>query len=116
MNYLAIVRAARKARKVRASEEASASAHVPQCEKSEICEKSPEVQMEGAVPGWVPHPLLSGLRVYRGSVEASTPPAGWNGVIPADCGRAPFCTKLGPCPARRQSGSCALADDDRWTA
>jgi hypothetical protein len=109
MSYLDIVRAARKARKVRAEEEATTREHAPECEISEISEKSPDVQAEDAVPGFVPHPVLSGLRVYRGRVEPSTPPEAWDGAAPDDCGKPPFCAKLGPCPGWGRNGACPLA-------
>jgi hypothetical protein len=109
MNYLDIVRAARKARKGRGNEEASISVHIPECEISEISEKSPDVQADGALPGFVPHPVLSGLRVYRGSVEPSTPPEEWSGTAPDDCGKPAFCAKLGPCPGWGRNRACPLA-------
>jgi hypothetical protein len=109
MNYLDIVRAARKARKVRANEKVSTSVHVPECEKSEISEKSAEVQTEGALPRFVPHPVLSGHRVYRGSVEPSAPPEAWDGAAPDECGKPAFCAKLGPCPGWGRNRACPLA-------
>ncbi len=109
MSYLDIVRAARKARKVRAEEEATTREHAPECEISEISEKSPDVQAEDAVPGFVPHPVLSGLRVYRGDVEATRSPDGWQGVAPADCGVPAACRTLGPCPGWGRNGACPLA-------
>jgi hypothetical protein len=116
MSYLDIARAARKARKVRVNEGGTTRIHVPECEISEISEKSPEVQTDGVRPGFVPHPVLSGIRVYRGSVEASTPPAGWNGVVPTDCGKRGICAKLGPCPGSGSTGACPLAPTMRTEA
>jgi hypothetical protein len=110
MTYLTIARAAfdetRKTRKVRTDEgNESASGY----EINEKNEKSPDVQAKGATTGFVPHPVLSSIRVYRGSVEASTPPAGWNGVVPTDCGKRAICAKLGPCPGWGSTGACPLA-------
>ena len=42
----------------------------------------------------------------RGPVEASTPPAGWEGVAPADCGAPPACRTLGPCAHFTEHGQC----------
>jgi hypothetical protein len=109
MDYLVIVRAARKARKVRAEEQATTHEHASECEISEKSEKSPEVQVEGAVPGFVPHPVLRGLRVYRGRVEPSTPPEAWGGTVPDDCGKPAICAKLGPCPGWGRNGACPFA-------
>jgi hypothetical protein len=110
MTYLTIARAAfdetRKTRKVQANEgNNSASGY----EINEINEKSPDVHEEGALPGLVPHPVLSGLRVYRGDVEATRSPNGWQGVAPADCGVPAACRTLGTCPGWGRNGTCPLA-------
>jgi hypothetical protein len=61
------------------------------CEKSEISEKSRAVSASG---------------VHRGPVEASPPPAGWDGIAPAGCGALIACRTLGPCRHFTETGRC----------
>jgi hypothetical protein len=71
-------------------------------------DKSPSVSFVSAATSrfwrfrgeWVPHPTVPGIRVYRGDVEASLPPDGWDGaadMLPADCLTPAICGKLGRC-------------------
>jgi putative DNA primase/helicase len=41
-------------------------------------------------------------------IEASAPPADWDGQIPVDCGQPKVCQVLGPCAASLQTGGCLL--------
>lgn len=47
---------------------------------------------------------LAWVRVPRGEVEASTPPAGWDGSLPDGCRWPQLCQTLGPCPFQRTCG------------
>ena len=51
-------------------------------------------------------PNLRWLRVSTAPVEASRPPEGWQGQVPAGC-RVPLaCCVLGPCPHFTQHARC----------
>jgi hypothetical protein len=43
-------------------------------------------------------PTLRWAYVSKEPVEASVPPSGWDGAVPADCGKPAICAKLGACP------------------
>jgi hypothetical protein len=69
-------------------------------EKNEENEESPESGQ------WVPHPLMSGILVYRGPVAATTVPEGWAGTAPTGCSRPAICQPLGPCKHFQAHGQC----------
>jgi hypothetical protein len=54
-------------------------------------------------------PTLRWAQVSKEPVEASVPPDGWDGAVPADCGKPVICAKLGACPGYEDRGACPLA-------
>jgi hypothetical protein len=81
----------------------------PRYERNEFDERSPKPILRAEQSGWVPHPTLPGIRVYRGEVEASTAREGWDGVVPIDCGRPAMCAQLGACAGSVEHGARPLA-------
>jgi hypothetical protein len=51
------------------------------------------------------------MRVSQTEVEASAPPAGWAGTLPAICGWRSLCQSLGPCPRHLAGGPCRVDGD-----
>jgi len=51
-------------------------------------------------------PPLRWVPVNRGPVQASKPPADWDGSVPAGCGVLLCCRMLGPCQHFAQHGHC----------
>lgn len=51
-------------------------------------------------------PALRWVRVSTAPVEASRPPEGWNGQVPAGCSVPHACCALGPCPHHAALGRC----------
>ena len=49
---------------------------------------------------------LTWHHVYQGPVEATVPPASWDGHVPEGCGAPPSCRVLGPCHYVTQHGRC----------
>jgi hypothetical protein len=48
------------------------------------------------------------VHVPRGEVEASKPPAGWDGTLPSACAWPQLCHTLGPCPRHLAKGACRV--------
>ena len=51
-------------------------------------------------------PTLLWMHVSRDEVEASKPPADWDGSLPDSCGWRSLCQVLGPCPRYLTGGPC----------
>jgi hypothetical protein len=94
-----------------AGPEPPGEAHVPRYEINERNEKSSGTDAEVGALGL--DPTLRWIFVYRGLVEASTPPQGWGGVAPASCGVPHACCVLGPCPHFNEHGRCWKVEEPR---
>lgn len=68
-------------------------------EINERNEKSPQ-RLKGLV--W--------MHVSREDVEASKPPADWDGVVPDECRWPGLCQTLGPCPHHLSHESCRIRE------
>jgi hypothetical protein len=76
-------------------------------ERNERNEKSPGLSEVSARS--VPDPSSSEVlwvHVSREEVEASAPPAGWDGTLPVACRWADLCQVLGPCPHHLNQIAC----------
>jgi hypothetical protein len=51
-------------------------------------------------------PALIWMHVSQEEVDASKPPADWDGYLPDSCGWRSFCQVLGPCPRHLAGGTC----------
>lgn len=51
-------------------------------------------------------PTLVWVRVSHDEVEASKPPADWDGALPTTCRWRTLCEVLGPCPRQQAHGVC----------
>lgn len=50
------------------------------------------------------------MHVSREEVEASKPPADWDGVVPDGCRWPGLCRTLGPCPHHLSRASCRIRE------
>ena len=50
------------------------------------------------------------VHVSREEVEASRPPADWDGVVPDGCRWPGLCQTLGPCPHHLSHASCRIRE------
>ena len=76
-------------------------------ERNERNEKSPLViEADSRVVGHAPTSELLWVHVSREEVEASAPPADWDGTLPVACRWADLCQVLGPCPHHLNQIAC----------
>jgi hypothetical protein len=52
------------------------------------------------------NPELVWVHVSRDEVEATVPPADWNGALPGGCRWKHLCQTLGPCPRHKAHDAC----------